>query len=205
MSKKVFVSYSHVDLAFATTIVQLLRGLDAEVFFDKTSILPGQTWKTELQSSIESADAVYVLWCCHSSASKEVAKEYNFAKKLNKRVVPVLMDKTPVKRSLSKFQWIDLSSFVNHAATTPVGEILTDRDPPVYHSEPESAPPDPESAPEDTEDMDIWPNFPGKNYWIRPDGSKKLLYWSEEQIKTIQRISDSIYHDFRSHDSNIED
>ena len=109
-SKKleVFVSYSHTDAVVVKPIVELQRATGSAVFRDAESIPPGKKWRAAIEDAIDACRLVWVFWCTHASESKEVRGEYEMGINLNKDVVPVLMDATPLPPELAEFQWIDM-------------------------------------------------------------------------------------------------
>jgi hypothetical protein len=62
-----------------------------------------------------------VFWCTHSEQSEEVKKEYDTAIELEKNVLPILLDSTPVPTSLSVYQWLDFRAVVgpDHQMVNP--------------------------------------------------------------------------------------
>jgi len=105
---EIFVSYSHKDAAVVKPIVQLQRATGSAVFRDAENIPAGKKWRATIKAAIESCRLVWVFWCTHASNSKEVRVEYKMGIDLEKDVVPVLMDATPLPPALSEFQWIDM-------------------------------------------------------------------------------------------------
>lgn len=110
MKCSVFVSYSHYDAYLVDPVVKLLRGMEEAVFIDSVSLKPGDRWREQLDSSLASARLVYVFWCHHSKASREVQREYQSAIAVRKLIIPVLFDSTPLPQSLADFQWVDCRS-----------------------------------------------------------------------------------------------
>jgi adenylate cyclase len=109
------VSYSRVDQPIVRAVVGLLktalRGVDETVFWDG-ELEPGQEWFEQLKRSIDAAPQLFVFWCAHSSASRQVRREFSYAWRRKKRVVPVLLDDTPLRGRLSAIQGIDLRGAV---------------------------------------------------------------------------------------------
>lgn len=62
--------------------------------------------------ALEHCERVLVFWCEHSSEFNEVRNEYLLAISLQKRVVPVLVDTTPMPEELGRFQAVDLRQTV---------------------------------------------------------------------------------------------
>jgi hypothetical protein len=107
----VFVSYSRTDSRMAALVVQLLRARD-DVFYDVDSIHAGERWRDALFRAIDNASHFYLLWCIHSADSPEVESEWQRAISGNKRLVPVLLDSTPLIKPLADYQWVDFRGVV---------------------------------------------------------------------------------------------
>jgi len=107
MPTSIFVSYSHQDAGLVTPVVGLLRATKDIVFHDLDSIKPGRKWRGEIAEALSTTTLIILFWCYHSSRSREVRKEYQFALTTNKAVLPVLLDATPVPAPLDEFQWVD--------------------------------------------------------------------------------------------------
>jgi hypothetical protein len=104
---EIFTSYSHRDAKFVELMVKFLRPARAGVFWDKDGIPFGKKWAVVITAAIESCRVMYLFWCSHSAKSREVKREYETAIRLNKDVVPILMDGTPLPKKLKQFQFID--------------------------------------------------------------------------------------------------
>jgi hypothetical protein len=131
---KVFVSYSRHDEALVTPLAGLLgAAADDAIFFDITSLKPGNLWKNEIENALQ-ASAVFVLcWCCESQRSQFVQHEIRLALQGKKRrVVPVLLCSTPLPESLTNRQWVDLRGRIVHSCTdhTLWNEGFSDFQPP---------------------------------------------------------------------------
>lgn len=105
---EIFVSYSHKDADVVKPIVQLQRATGSAVFRDSENIPAGKKWRAAIEAAIRGCRLVWVFWCAHASKSKEVRAEYEMGIGLDKDVVPVLMDRTPLPSALSEFQWVDM-------------------------------------------------------------------------------------------------
>src|SRR5262249_35913786 len=53
-------------------------------------------------------------WCVHSQGSQWVQREATLAVESGKRVIPVLIDRTPLPSHLARFQAIDLAGHIRH-------------------------------------------------------------------------------------------
>jgi hypothetical protein len=113
------ISYSRVDRRLVRAVVQMLalamRGIEKAVFYDG-DIEPGGLWFAELQANIDQAAQLFVFWCNRSFVSKEVRRELTYALEPRKRVVPVLLDNTPLADVLAPINGIDLRDVVQHSS-----------------------------------------------------------------------------------------
>ena len=103
---------------------------DDAVFLDIASIEPGDRWKDQIDGALRDSTVFIVCWCCEAEKSEFVAYEISVALKgTEKKLVPVLFCDTPLPKSLSVFQWIDLRGQVKHvcgnaAAAAPIRQPL---------------------------------------------------------------------------------
>ncbi len=136
----VFVSYSHADAALVAPVVRLLRVNRSLVFQDTDRILPGKRWRDEIAKALGESNLVVVFWCHHAFRSNEVSKEWRAAIELDKDLLPLLLDSTPLPSELRDFQWIDFRGTVgaNHDAMGLTAEA----------AQPGVAPPRPVAAPQ---------------------------------------------------------
>ena len=102
-----FASYSKKDRRLVQPIVQILRSNAAAVFLDRDSIPPGDKWKEVLTDSLEIADTLLLFWSRDAKKSEWVTMEWNEAVRAGKRILPILVDETPLPKSLAAYQWID--------------------------------------------------------------------------------------------------
>ena len=106
---RLFMSYSRHDHLLVVPVVALMRlNQDSMVFLDTDSIRAGENWRAALDKAIEEADYLVLMWCAHAAGSKEVRREYQMALDAERRVVPVLLDDTPLPEAVQSFQWIDM-------------------------------------------------------------------------------------------------
>ncbi|MEO0465488.1 MAG: TIR domain-containing protein [Pseudomonadota bacterium] len=89
----IFISYKREDQEEMGRVRPIAEALTAEgydVFYD-VHVPPGSSWETVLQSKINAARAVIVLWSQHSVASDWVKEEAEMAKHAGK-LIPVFLD-----------------------------------------------------------------------------------------------------------------
>jgi len=102
----VFISYSHRDRDEALRIQQLLENNNTKTFLDQEGILPGDVLPEAIQGSIRSCTKFLLLWSIHASKSKWVEREWLTAFHLAKRIIPVVLDPTPLPDELQNFVYI---------------------------------------------------------------------------------------------------
>jgi TIR domain len=114
------ISYSREDQQQVRAVVALLesmlRDMDIEkaVYWD-ADFEPGDPWFEQMQGYIDATPQLFVFWCAHSARSRQVKREYEYAFAEGKRVVPVLLDGTPMARKLGRIHGIDLRGAFAHA------------------------------------------------------------------------------------------
>jgi hypothetical protein len=114
----IFVSYSHRDAGLIDPVVRLLQavpGGGSGVFQDRIGITPGKKWRPIVMAALRDARLVVVFWCAHSKESVECAREYGEAIQLDKDVVPVLLDSTPLPPALGDYEWVDFRALAERS------------------------------------------------------------------------------------------
>ncbi|MFI0397709.1 MAG: toll/interleukin-1 receptor domain-containing protein [Thiolinea sp.] len=117
MTKKtVFVSYSRKDGSQVEKAVELLEAGGADVFRDIDDIEFGDRWEDVIRSKLAEAERVLVFWSKHAQVSEWVQREWSIALTMQKRIVPILLDQTPLPTELGQFH--ALSNFILAAPNT---------------------------------------------------------------------------------------
>ena len=115
------ISYARVDRPQVREIVDLLIAANAAegaVFWDG-HLVAGEDWYQQLKRHINRAGKLFVFWCEHSKRSRQVRKEYLYARKRKKRIIPVLLDNTPLSAELAPIHGIDMRRSIRHAPFQP--------------------------------------------------------------------------------------
>ena len=111
---KVFVSYSRSDAEFVGSIVEALSARDdIHVFRDTDDILPTEEWKKRLENLIGQADTVVFCLSPYSAESDVCRWEVEYAESLNKRIMPVVVERVEhdeVPEGLTKLNFIFFDS-----------------------------------------------------------------------------------------------
>jgi hypothetical protein len=99
---QVFISYARPDSRWVFVAVSLLRAGGAKVFLDVNDLEYGDRWKEALSRTIAGCQRVLVFWSAAAASSKWVNREWVLALNLQKRVVPVSLDDTPLPPELAQ-------------------------------------------------------------------------------------------------------
>ena len=90
MSKDIFISYSRRDQEFVTRLASVLNAQVAFVWFDRSTIQPGQKWHDEIMEGIHECKAFIVSLSPDAVESRYVREEVNKALELGKTIFPVI-------------------------------------------------------------------------------------------------------------------
>ncbi|MBC7877949.1 MAG: toll/interleukin-1 receptor domain-containing protein [Anaerolineales bacterium] len=90
MSKDIFISYSRRDQEFVTHLASDLDAQVAGVWFDQSTIQPGQKWHDEIMEGINECKAFILVLSPDAAQSKYVLEEVRKALELGKTIFPIL-------------------------------------------------------------------------------------------------------------------
>jgi hypothetical protein len=120
------ISYSRADQPQVRALVSLLsaglRDVERAVYWDE-QFEPGEPWFEQLKGYIDASPQLFVFWCAHSQTSPQVRREFSYALATDKRVVPVLLDDTPLVAELEAIHGIDLRGAIRHGGRTRAAMI----------------------------------------------------------------------------------
>ena len=108
--RRIFISYARDDGPRVEKDAALLRAGGARVFIDVQDIEAGSPWEPALESALAKCERVMVFWSRAAKGSTWVDREWRTALRLGKRVIPALLDDTPLPRELAALQGISRSS-----------------------------------------------------------------------------------------------
>lgn len=94
---KVFISHSWNDKSLATEINEILQKDAHEVWYDVHQLIPGDNIQTIIDAYIKRCDVVVLVWSIHAFASDGVEAEIKTAKRMEKRIIPLQTDNTPLQ------------------------------------------------------------------------------------------------------------
>jgi hypothetical protein len=103
-TRSVFISYAHADSQVVLPDVELLRAGGVRVFMDVRDIDYGERWATALKRALDGCERVIVFWSAAAKVSDWVEREWRMAVERGKKIVPTLLDDTPLPRELAGLQ-----------------------------------------------------------------------------------------------------
>lgn len=110
----IFVSYSRTrDTDFVDRLADALAARDFECWVDREDIFPSSPWRDEIQQAILEAPTLLFVISSASVSSPYCQAELERAVQLNKRLVPVVVERVPdgsVPTELAELQFIDFST-----------------------------------------------------------------------------------------------
>ena len=103
-TRSVFISYARADGPIVLPDVELLRAGGVRVFMDVRDIEYGERWHAVLKRAIDTCERVIVFWSAAAKISEWVEREWRMAVERGKKIVPTLLDDTPLPQELAAFQ-----------------------------------------------------------------------------------------------------
>ena len=105
----VFISYSHANGDFAENMRTRLERSGFNVWTDEDRLLAGEDWRNGIDQAIRSACALVVVMTPSAKASEYVTYEWAFAWGIGIKVIPVLLESTPLHPRLEALQYLDFT------------------------------------------------------------------------------------------------
>lgn len=93
---KIFISHSWNDKSLATRVSETLEKDGHDVWYDVHQLVPGDDIQAVIDVYIKKADLVVLIWSLFAFDSQGVDAEIQTARKLGKRIIPLLKDSTPL-------------------------------------------------------------------------------------------------------------
>lgn len=104
----IFISYKREDEAKAARLAKALVAAGFSVWWDR-SLLPAESWRSQIQAALDAARAVVVIWTPQSTGPDgDFVRDEAMQAKARGALVPVLMEKTPLPLGFAELQAIDL-------------------------------------------------------------------------------------------------
>lgn len=116
-----FVSYAREDLRFVTTLIEALSDAGQDITWDEEgrAIRPAAPFWAELEASIRHSDKFIFIISPDSVGSTMCRKELNFARSLNKQVIPAVrrdVTEPAIPEGLESANWVHFESDVAFSA-----------------------------------------------------------------------------------------
>lgn len=121
IKQKVFISYSRKDIKFARRLAADLETAGFDVWWDISDLQGGDDWVRFIPAAIEASRFFVVLLSPDSVQSEWVSKEYSYALRLRKKIVPAMIRQCDVPFALNTINYVD---FINAEYATAVNKLL---------------------------------------------------------------------------------
>ncbi len=119
-SARVMISYSRRDSDLVDRLERDLHAAGFPVWVDRRDIEGGDEWSKEIHRAIDDASVILVVLSPAAVASPWVRREYRYALKQGKVVIPLLYHPSPqIPRELERLQKIDFLAGISFEATYP--------------------------------------------------------------------------------------
>jgi hypothetical protein len=124
--KDFFISYSWEDQKFVRPLAEQLMKKGVPVWIDNREMGPGDSIPEEISAALHAAHTVLLMWSENSATARWSRDELNAAITLGKRVIPCLLDDTPLPRQLkvSDILYLDLGKLNQQEAAEKLWEAL---------------------------------------------------------------------------------
>jgi hypothetical protein len=129
----VFLSYNRADREVARRVGAQLRLVSADVWLDEWEIRAGDSIPGKVNDALATVDTVIVIWSSNASRSKWVRAELETAiqsgiEDESLRVIPVILDDTPLPPLIRRLKWVDLRDEDEPRAVNEIMGFAHDRD-----------------------------------------------------------------------------
>ncbi|MFH8706569.1 toll/interleukin-1 receptor domain-containing protein [Streptomyces rubrogriseus] len=111
---RAFISHNHRDKPRVNPLASRLQLLGMDVWLDAWKIKPGDSIVGEVNAAIGAAESVLVFWSANAAVSRWVNTEWEAAlsrclRDGSVRVIPVMLDDTPLPSLLEPIMWVSLA------------------------------------------------------------------------------------------------
>ncbi|MDJ0751690.1 MAG: toll/interleukin-1 receptor domain-containing protein [Woeseiaceae bacterium] len=106
---KVFVSHSHEDRHKAVELQRVLEEHQARTFLDQDTIDTLDNLPNRVREGISWCDSLLLIWSVNAADSAWVRREWETAHKRGKKIVPYVLDGTPLPYLLDELVYIPAS------------------------------------------------------------------------------------------------
>lgn len=106
---KLFICHSHEDRHSAVELQRVLGEQNAQTFLDQDRIVPLDNLPDSVREGISWSDSLLLLWSASAAASAWVQREWETAHKWGKKIIPYVLDGTPLPYLLDELVYVDAS------------------------------------------------------------------------------------------------
>ncbi|RMF53527.1 MAG: toll/interleukin-1 receptor domain-containing protein, partial [Chloroflexota bacterium] len=109
--RDVFISYSRANTDFARDLHAKLQAQGFTLWRDRSDMEGGENWWQQIQEAIENVDTMVLVLSPKALESTVVAQEWQYARQVGTRVIPVLAERVDferVPRWMKRLDWLDL-------------------------------------------------------------------------------------------------
>ncbi|MBC8172124.1 MAG: toll/interleukin-1 receptor domain-containing protein [Anaerolineae bacterium] len=102
-----FISYSRSNVTFADSLFHHLKQHQRNPWLDIRRLVPGQPWWEQLEQAVANAERLLLVVSPQALSSKNVEYEWTTARALNKPIILLIYEATPLPAELAGYEWID--------------------------------------------------------------------------------------------------
>lgn len=107
MGQHIFISYDHDDKDCVDALVRGLKNANLPVWRDLENLSAAESWEQQINSALEQASTIVVVWSTNALASKEVRAEAYFAMATGK-AFPIRIEDVRLSYRWEPLQRVDL-------------------------------------------------------------------------------------------------
>lgn len=128
-----FLSHNRADKGFVTRLASVLTVLGIQVWLDDWAIKPGDSIPTAIDQGLKEFDTFVLAWSEDAAGSKWVGSERDAAisrvmSSPNLRIVPVILDDTPLPPLLAPLKYVDARNYDHVQAARGLADVKNDRE-----------------------------------------------------------------------------
>jgi TolB protein len=105
---QVFISYARKDLAFVEQLAADLKSAGLDVWYDVSRLGGGSRWMSEIEAANRNSEFVIVVLSPDSMASEWVDREFMFASRLKRKVIPLMYRSCDLTLNYLNLNYIDV-------------------------------------------------------------------------------------------------
>ncbi len=107
----IFISYKHEDADFAAMLIQQVEAAGFIAWIDRERLRAGEDWRLAIDRAIRESFALIVIMTPAAKQSEYVTYEWACALGMGVRIIPILLQRTPLHPRLEVLQYLDFSDY----------------------------------------------------------------------------------------------